>query len=336
MKEDLAMKLSTVFAAMLCLGLAGCSGSLSFVKKGPARVHKCQIIDQSGSYVVKRNLTAEPDGDCLVVTADHVTIDLDGFSIMGNGVGNGILLSGPRKDVEVRGGTLRDFDGDGISAPDPANQGHRIIAVRADSNSSDGIFLAGSGHLVRDCTAVGNGSVQTVAGNDGIKIGAGSTATGNTAEGNARHGVDAGLGSTVTGNTARSNQRGIATGDGATVTGNTAASNVVGIDAASNSTITGNSAFDNTTGINVNYYNLVEGNSVTQNNPEGITTLGDFNVFQGNLLAGHNNGANDAGITLGAASNNNYCNNNRFSDNSQSVRDLSGGSNPACTGNTAF
>lgn len=330
------MKLSIWLAATLALALGGCANQGNPLAKGPVNIHDCGTIDQPGSYRVVKNLTAPPGGDCLVVTADHVSIALGGFGIEGNGAGNGILLVGPRIDVDIRGGTIRNFGDDGISAPDPGNRGHRIKGVRAVSNAGNGIFLAGGGHRVRDCTAVGNGSVQTVAGNDGIKVGDGSTVTGNTADGNARHGVDAGHGSTLTGNTARANQRGIVAGNGATVTGNTAASNVVGIDAASNSTIAGNTVFDNTTGIDFGSYNLVTGNSVTENDPEGIFTLGAFNAIEENFLAGQNDGANDAGITLGASSNTNYCDNNRFADNSQNVRDLSGGANPACTANTAF
>ena len=330
------MKLSIWLVAVLALALGGCANQNNPLVKGPATIHECGTIDQPGSYRVVKNLMAPPGGDCLVVTADHVSIALGGFGIEGNGAGNGILLVGPRIDVAIHGGTVRNFGDDGISAPDPGNRGHQIKGVRVVSNAGNGIFLAGSGHQVRDCTAVGNGSVQTVFGNDGIKVGDGSTVTRNTAQGNARHGVDAGLGSTLTGNTAWANQRGIVAGNGATVTGNTAASNIVGIDAASNSTITGNTVFDNGTGINVGFYSLVSGNSVTENDPEGIFTLGDFNTIEGNLLAGQNDGANDAGITLGSGSNTNYCDDNRFTDNSQNVRDLSGGANPACTANSAF
>jgi hypothetical protein len=45
-------------------------------------LRKCQTISQPGSYELTDNLTT--NGDCLVITADFVTIDLAGFTITGN------------------------------------------------------------------------------------------------------------------------------------------------------------------------------------------------------------------------------------------------------------
>ena len=47
------------------------------------RISKCGTISKPGSYVLTRNLTAI--GDCLVVAANFVTIDLGGWVITGNG-----------------------------------------------------------------------------------------------------------------------------------------------------------------------------------------------------------------------------------------------------------
>ena len=60
------------------------------------RISKCGTISKPGSYVLTRNLTA--NGDCLVVAANFVTIDLGGWVITGNGTGGGIT------DQEAAGG----------------------------------------------------------------------------------------------------------------------------------------------------------------------------------------------------------------------------------------
>ena len=51
-------------------------------QEGPIKIEKCRTIGQAGSYKLVRNLTITT-GDCLVITADFVTIDLAGFTITG-------------------------------------------------------------------------------------------------------------------------------------------------------------------------------------------------------------------------------------------------------------
>jgi hypothetical protein len=47
----------------------------------PTMIKACQTISQPGSYELANNLTATA-GDCLMITASFVTIDLAGFSII--------------------------------------------------------------------------------------------------------------------------------------------------------------------------------------------------------------------------------------------------------------
>jgi hypothetical protein len=46
-------------------------------EEGPAKIQKCQTINKPGSYKLVRNITATRN--CLVITADFVTIDLAGL-----------------------------------------------------------------------------------------------------------------------------------------------------------------------------------------------------------------------------------------------------------------
>ena len=174
----------------------------------------------------------------LTVEANNVTIDLKGFELVGpnSGTGHGIYMDG-RSNVEIRNGTVRDFNY-GIFEESFFGKNHRVINARTISNSVCGIYLNSSysrGHLVKDCTASENGTLASV---DvyGIYSGNGSTVTGNRASDNGEsatgsyvYGIYVNSGSTVTGNTSHVNGRsasgivyGIRTGFGNTVIGNTA------------------------------------------------------------------------------------------------------------------
>jgi hypothetical protein len=62
-----------VIAALVASGAALSSGSAL-----AASINKCTTIGKPGSYTLTRNLRAT-GGDCLVVAADFVTIDLGGW-----------------------------------------------------------------------------------------------------------------------------------------------------------------------------------------------------------------------------------------------------------------
>ncbi|MGH9900357.1 MAG: hypothetical protein ACRD68_00800, partial [Pyrinomonadaceae bacterium] len=71
-------------------------------------IRSCQTIDDSGSYLLTKSLTAA--GDCLVIAADNVTVDLNGFTITGDGTGKGITDGGAQlKNITVRNGGVTNF-----------------------------------------------------------------------------------------------------------------------------------------------------------------------------------------------------------------------------------
>jgi hypothetical protein len=173
-------------------------------------IKACQTISQPGSYVLENDLTST--GDCLVITANFVTINLAGFSISSGGTAisasstssvdgiaiqngsisarlSGVILAG--RDLVGGDGNivenLRIFSlGDGIRAKGivrgntvvggaPTAVG--IIASGIINNNYVTEFPKGGGitatGVVRGNIATGNGS--------GIQVGSGSTASGNTA-----------------------------------------------------------------------------------------------------------------------------------------------------------
>jgi hypothetical protein len=194
------------------------NGIVRMLDEGPVKIRECQTINASGSYVLTRNLQAT--GDCLLVNTNDVSIDLNGFTISGNGPGNGISDGeSERTNIAVRNGTVTGFGNRGV------NLFHTtaaiVEAVTARANGGTGI-AAGFGSAVTGNSAQANGA--------GIATWWGSTVAGNTALLNTEWGITAGVGSTVTGNTAQANG-----GDGiqvfcpSNVIGNTAMENEVNV-----------------------------------------------------------------------------------------------------------
>ncbi len=174
-------------------------------------------LSQSGSYVLSGNLTV-PDQNttAIQVTADNVTINLNGFSIIGpniaNGYGEGVSASS-RTNIAVLNGTVRGMGSPGVHLGNKARaEGLRLIS------NTDGIRV-GVDSLVKDILALGNrvtgiyiygkstllNSVATQNGEDGVFAGEDCLIQGNTVHGNGRFGVSAGGYSTVLQNTVTGN-----------------------------------------------------------------------------------------------------------------------------------
>jgi hypothetical protein len=224
-------------AMMLALAAA------AFPSAGNAQVllQQCRTIDQPGSYRLATNLAAE--GDCLVVSAEGVTIDLNGFAIVGNGTGTAILgvqeaagneraaiLTGliPQARTVVRNGDISNFaqatnlSGTVERLRVTSNASGILVGVGnvqnniVQFNSSMGIQLAdgivsgnllianGTGILVQEAGVITNN--QAVGNKIGIDVtGIGSTLIGNIADGNSQIGIRVACPSNLSNNTAIGN-----------------------------------------------------------------------------------------------------------------------------------
>ncbi len=162
-----------------------------------------ESIDWPASVVFAGSMTSAANTNGLTINADDVTVDLAGHALIGtNGTieSHGIAMFG-RSNVEIRNGTIRNFDGNGISESIPSGTAHRIIGIRAMSNGAIGISLQGSGHTVQSCMAHGNGTI-------GIGVfGSAHRVIGNSAILNGAEGIFVGGNSLIDGNTAYSNDR---------------------------------------------------------------------------------------------------------------------------------
>jgi hypothetical protein len=85
---------------------------------GPKVITKCKTLQESGAYVLGKNLTVLGSGrgglDCLLLGDDFISVDLNGFTITGSGGRSaGIRLSddfgGGGRGFEIRGGTILFF-----------------------------------------------------------------------------------------------------------------------------------------------------------------------------------------------------------------------------------
>jgi Periplasmic copper-binding protein (NosD) len=234
----------------------------------PSPITECPTtIIEPGSYVLVTNLLFRA-GDCLVVAADFVTIDLAGFAITGNGTGSGIRdqvtrAPAPRQGITVRNGTVANFlhgillqNTVGAMVEDMrvinnSRRGQGILVGRGVSGSGDGIVR---GNIVFDAITGINIEGGIVSGNIATGNAAGIFVITGVVSGNTIAGNQAGLGvqgGTVTGNTVRDNSSGIFVFAGSTVTGNTTTGNDVGpgIEAEPGSTVSRNTARDNIVGI---------------------------------------------------------------------------------------
>ena len=221
-------------------GLTGC----------PTGGHFPIVICQPGSYRLSGNLTV-PDAitDAIDTNVDDVTLDLNGFSILGphvQGPGNGITSC--NSNITVSNGTIRGLGGDGIllnasgirieGVKAVGNGFHGIVAgvsgdsivtlCQASSNANIGIFGRGSltnssanGNSVDGVNWVGSVPGTVSQNNGGNGFNGSGTFTGNTAIGNSAFGIDSpGISSVIVSNALYSNGKNINAGSGSVVLNN--------------------------------------------------------------------------------------------------------------------
>jgi formylglycine-generating enzyme required for sulfatase activity len=123
-------------------------------------INSTYVIAQSGSYYLTGNLAASLNKHAIEITADHVTLDLCGFTIIGSStlmdeIRHGVYMSG-RTNIEIRNGTIRNCKGHGIYEAGAEARGHRVLSVRVRACKLYGLYLKGREHLVTGCTVVSN------------------------------------------------------------------------------------------------------------------------------------------------------------------------------------
>jgi len=138
-------------------------------------------ITEPGSYYLDRQVMGGVGKHGIVITASHVTLDLNGYEVVGvAGSRSGIVVEA-ETGVVVRGGGVHGWGEHGVEA-ERCDAAH-VECIRATDNMKDGVRLGhgGSGDSIR---AIDNGG-------NGIVLSSGSTLHNCSVVASGRAGIDA-------------------------------------------------------------------------------------------------------------------------------------------------
>jgi len=155
------------------------------------------VISQPGSYYLTTNLVGVSGKNGIEITANNVTLDLNGFALQGvSGSVSGIYIPGAQTNITVHNGNLSGWDpGVNSSAASSANMVFERLNVSA-STTSFGLDIAGA-CVVRDCNCQHNGY--------GIYCQGAAVISGCTADNNSFDGILCTSSSSISGCTANNN-----------------------------------------------------------------------------------------------------------------------------------
>ena len=250
----------------LLLRLLICGICLGFISASIAQDPRTPIsalpfnITMQGSYYLTANLTANGNGHGITISADNVTLDLNGFALIGGGSGQvaGINIPDAHKNIQIRNGTVRGWTNGGVNALNATNS--VIERLRLSNNSASNAFLnvaalsIGFGSTVKECFVTQSPNCH------GIATGNASLISGCVVSANSSGaGIRAGDDCYVVGNVSDSNGTGITMGSGNRIESNNSTFNagagVLVPSGATNNVLIRNSARGN----NPNY-NIATGN----------------------------------------------------------------------------
>lgn len=304
-------------------------------------------ITQKGSYRLVSDVTMALEVPCISITANDVTLDLNGHVIEGNGADLGANgISGATAErVTIHNGTVRGFSlagiavahfasihdvlvqdngGDGISAGDHAIIRNCRVEDGGKNGNCAGIRVT-LNSLVLDCIVTGLIPSTVNASSYGISISSGSRVENNSCTGNTGSGNGAGVGihasaggNLILNNVCRSNQGG------------------------------GNSGFGHGIMISNGSTNVVRGNTCTANSggtPDGwgygVRTFFGSNTIDGNTCSANLGQGSGIGVGIyctqsGGVVTNNSCNGNDGGSNSGTGIGIQCSSKTRIVGNTCL
>lgn len=130
----------------------------------PGDATNTYIISAPGSYYLTGNLVGDSGKHGISIQASDVTLDLNGFALVnttpGVGTVRGVDVPAEQKNICIRNGTVRLWNGGGVRAETVRNALVEKLRV-SDCTGAVGIYV-GLGSLVKDCVANANGiGIQT-------------------------------------------------------------------------------------------------------------------------------------------------------------------------------
>lgn len=113
------------------------------------------IVSQPGSYYLTGNITGAAGKNGISVQADDVTLDLNGFALIGGGVSmvRGVDVPAAQINFCIRNGSVRGWTNGGVRAEAASGIAEKLRVA----NNTTGYGLAmGNGSTIRDCEVSGN------------------------------------------------------------------------------------------------------------------------------------------------------------------------------------
>jgi parallel beta-helix repeat protein len=257
----------------------------------------------AANLVLTGNLTCA--GTAMVVVADNIVVDLNGFAVTGNGSGTGVVV--PRSGVTVRNGTVRSFD-TGIlidgTGEKPAND-NVVVRVTVQNNKTGVDLFESSRSVITDSVLHNNFSIGAV-----LHVGSDRNRIIRTRVTASSVGVLIREGSgenSVVDNTISKNEKGVVLTDGSddnliygnSVVGNTETGVKISGPGASDNVVRANRITNNGVGVHmccggILEHNQILGNTVVSNANTGILVVIDFapnNVVADNVASDNGFGA---------------------------------------------
>jgi len=147
----------------------------------PGSATAVHVISQPGSYYLTGNVFGLNGRNGIAVTASGVTLDLNGFTVIGApGALSGVLITTER--VEVRNGVVREWPIHGVHfEQNISNTPGVLTGVTTRFNSGDGVRATRAVHVI-DCVADHNNG-------SGFRLGNGSMIRRSTARTNGEEGI---------------------------------------------------------------------------------------------------------------------------------------------------
>jgi parallel beta-helix repeat protein len=159
-------------------------------------------ISEPGSYYLVHNLgPASQDSHGIVIEVSDVSLDLNGFALIGPGKdvgtgGSGIYSGLDIYNLKIENGTIRDWRSSGITISSIYNS--VLENLRCYKNGGAGIYTPGYNSSIKNNVCMSNGQA-------GIYLESGNTIAFNVCRWNATYGIRASDGNTILNNTCFAN-----------------------------------------------------------------------------------------------------------------------------------
>ncbi|MEL6329149.1 MAG: NosD domain-containing protein [Planctomycetota bacterium] len=254
----------------------------------PGDANNTFIISQPGSYYLTGDITGESGKNGIRITANDVTIDLNGFTVRGMPAAGDGIVTASADGLNLKNGRITDWGGSGVF-----NNGKNCTYTDliASNNTNFGL-TAGDNSIITRCTTDSNLV--------GISPLNRSRVSNCVARDNTDGGIEAGRNSIISGCIAEGNATGFNVSFNSLIKSCSARGNTLdGFQLSSRSTIVDSSATDNAgTGVFLFTDSLVQNCKIVGNDTAGIRVQSGCTIRDNHLTENRVDGANSTPAIL--------------------------------------